>query len=409
MALITNLISYWKLDESSGDAIDVHGDNDGTVVTATQDSVGKIDKAYTFDGINDYISVASDPSIEGMAALTLAAWVNPTDDGSSGYSRIIHKLQGTTTDDYALSYTSGDKVALRINTNLGYVTLLGGTTVWPNTGWYHFAATWDGDNMIVYLNGVSDGTGNRTGTLDDSNLAMGIGGSTTSGTRRFTGLVDEVGIWSRALDGDEIAELYNSDDGLAYPFSPSSSSSSFSSSSSSSSWSSSSSSSSFSSSSSSFSSSSSSSSFSSSSSSSWSSDPTKDYSRGDYAVLPLNDDDLEHLLTGSEYTDILTDNDVYVGQTATGQFAIFLSKNQGADDKGIILVECKAKSDLAPSSSTVYLQIYNRNSGDWENLDSDNVTAADTEFPLSGIQSANLGYYYDANYWVVHRIYQKAE
>ena len=45
MALIDGLISYWKLDEESGDAIDACGNNDGTVTGATQGAAGKINTA----------------------------------------------------------------------------------------------------------------------------------------------------------------------------------------------------------------------------------------------------------------------------------------------------------------------------------------------------------------------------
>jgi len=37
-------------------------------------------------------------------------------------------------------------------------------------------------------------------------------------TADFDGLIDEVGIWSRALNSTEVSELYNSGSGLAYPF-----------------------------------------------------------------------------------------------------------------------------------------------------------------------------------------------
>ena len=71
MALTTNLISYYKLDESSGDAIDAHGSNDGTVTGATQNVAGKINTAYSFDGAGqDRVSTFTTP-----ANGTISLWV----------------------------------------------------------------------------------------------------------------------------------------------------------------------------------------------------------------------------------------------------------------------------------------------------------------------------------------------
>ena len=107
-----------------------------------------------------------------------------------------------------------------------------------------------------------------------------------------------------------------------------------------------------------------------------------------------------------------TDNDIYVQQCARDTldpYGIFLWKKKHTNNVDIITSTCILKTSIAPSTSEVFLQIYNRNSGNWETLDSDNVTAADTEFTLNGVQSSNLSYYYDGSFWVCRRIYQKAQ
>ena len=102
------------------------------------------------------------------------------------------------------------------------------------------------------------------------------------------------------------------------------------------------------------------------------------------------------------------DDNVYVQQDATGEYSIFLWKNQHSNSNEIIIVQWIGKSDRASSTSTVYLQIYNRNTPAWETLDTDNITAANVEFTLSGFQAANLGHYYDGGNWVACRVYQNA-
>jgi hypothetical protein len=124
--------------------------------------------------------------------------------------------------------------------------------------------------------------------------------------------------------------------------------------------------------------------------------------------LPANDADLENAFTSQEYTDVYTDDGVRVAQTALDEFAIFEWKDQNTNNTDQIDVQWNGQTDRAPSASTVYLQIYNRNSTTWETLDSDNTTGADTDFDLTGTQAVNLSDYYDASNWISCRVYQEA-
>jgi hypothetical protein len=124
-------------------------------------------------------------------------------------------------------------------------------------------------------------------------------------------------------------------------------------------------------------------------------------------VLAANDADRENAFTPQEYNDVELDDDNFVDQGATDEFAVFLFKDKNTE-QDTINVSWIGKSTLAPSTSIVKLQIYNRNSTTWEDLDSDNATAADTEFTLTGTKSASLGDYFDASFWIACRIWQEA-
>src|SRR6056297_3914362 len=63
--LKNNLISVWEFDETSGTtAFDSNGSNDGTINGATINQTGKIDKAFDFDGSNDYVSISHNTELE---------------------------------------------------------------------------------------------------------------------------------------------------------------------------------------------------------------------------------------------------------------------------------------------------------------------------------------------------------
>ena len=74
--LRTDLVSYWKFDETSGTtASDSVGSNDGTVSGATWVS-GKINNGLSFDGNNDYVEVPDSITLDITTnnAMTFNFW-----------------------------------------------------------------------------------------------------------------------------------------------------------------------------------------------------------------------------------------------------------------------------------------------------------------------------------------------
>jgi hypothetical protein len=78
----------------------------------------------------------------------------------------------------------------------------------PMETWFHYAATYDGGEMRLYINGVPVG---RTFTFDKtfatSTAETWIGGVGTSSGEAFSGYLDDVGIWSRALSEQELKQV----------------------------------------------------------------------------------------------------------------------------------------------------------------------------------------------------------
>jgi len=124
--------------------------------------------------------------------------------------------------------------------------------------------------------------------------------------------------------------------------------------------------------------------------------------------LESDDATLSNTFVEQDYTDVESDNDIYVCAEGTSAYCKFLfQKYNDGESQSPVSITWKGKSTEAPSSSTVYLQIYNREDTAWENLDSDDSTAENTEFTLSGSQSTDLSDYFDENYVVAFRIYQE--
>jgi len=116
---------------------------------------------------------------------------------------------------------------------------------------------------------------------------------------------------------------------------------------------------------------------------------------------------LENIYTYQEYEDVSVSDDTRVSQSATDENAVHLYKKQNSNNTDQIDILWEGQTDIAPSLSAVYLQIYNRTLTEWETIDSDNISNADTDFELTGSITASLSDYYDESNWVAVRVYQE--
>lgn len=130
------------------------------------------------------------------------------------------------------------------------------------------------------------------------------------------------------------------------------------------------------------------------------------YTRAAEESLPGNDNDLTTVYTNAEEVKVATRNNSRVGQTGSLQYMIHLFKNfVGSETYG--LIEWEGQSTLAPKDSTVYLQIYNRNSGIWETIDTDSTSDSQIDFELTGVVTS-LTNYKDSSNVISCRVYQLA-
>ena len=229
MALTDNLVAYWKCDESSGDLTDATGNgytltNNGTTPFAT----GKINNGADFGAANKtkYFTTSNTLGIDG-GAISYAFWMKPAAAPPSGDDyRLFEQINTASTKTayrFIVKDTAGTKSVtfnrLKMNVaneDINYtVTLTNGT-------WYHIAYTYDGTTMRGYINGVE--VGNNTGSGSGNNstgytAGLHIACDNGSASQCFDGMMDEIGVWNRALTGAEITQLDNAGAGLTYPFS----------------------------------------------------------------------------------------------------------------------------------------------------------------------------------------------
>lgn len=225
-ALTTNLVGYYKLDESSGNPADSSG-NSRTLTNNNSVSfvAAKINNGADFGSANTskYFSRADSFGNTG-GALSISTWIKLSTaiGGATRYDIVF--LQNNTTDiSYGIWYepNGGTPLVRFLRTRINVIDQSVATAQTLTVGtWYHLVLTYDGTTVTGYINGISIGTiaasGNGSGTNLDN---FAIGAAIGSGNY-VKGVMDEVGVWTRALSSTEVSQLYNSGSGFSYPFVP---------------------------------------------------------------------------------------------------------------------------------------------------------------------------------------------
>ena len=134
-------------------------------------------------------------------------------------------------------------------------------------------------------------------------------------------------------------------------------------------------------------------------------DPTFS-TRGDYLVLPTNDDDLETAYSASDYTDVSSHNETYVDQTGQLQHMIHEFKDYVGSEPNCRLTAI-LQTDLDTALSHLYLDIYNYHDSEWNNLAEENDVGADTDITFDVIVS-DLSNFKDGSDMMCCRIRQEA-
>jgi hypothetical protein len=189
------LLSWWPGD---GNANDIQGSNNGTLQNGdAATGAGKVGQAFSFNGVNEYVTVANQASLNGFNSATIDAWIKLNTTG--GRQAIVSKVPA---GEYYLLIHNG-RLSFE-NSNIGAGAFTGATLLSANV-WYHVALTYDGANTRLYVNGVEDGI--HAGVWGNANAQPLYIGQRGSNEDFFNGLIDEVEIYSRALSTVEIQSI----------------------------------------------------------------------------------------------------------------------------------------------------------------------------------------------------------
>ncbi len=231
MALTDNIVSYWKFNESSGNAADSAGSNTLTNNNTITYVAGKLSNAAHINSAStQYFSItdASQSGLDLVGDFSFSFWVKYATLPADGI-RALHFTKYLRAGNQR-SYYCG----LLNDTGTYYMDLIissdGAATNNPRVTWtpltgtyYYFTVVFTAASSKTqfYINGAQQGA-DQTGTITSikngtAKFEIGMNDGDES-AQSYVFDQDEMGVWSRALTSGEVSQLYNAGAGLTYPF-----------------------------------------------------------------------------------------------------------------------------------------------------------------------------------------------
>ena len=205
-----SLVGWWPFN---GNAIDESGKGNNGIVQGAildNDRYGISNKSYSFDGIGDFIDCGSSKSLNITGSISVSMWIY-ANNFSSEHGLMSNYSNGGGFD----LMTSADNTIppldkLRWMDQGGFLF----TKSISSKKWYHLVAVFNAVNgeKIIYLDGKS--FAKKTSTINklkssDINLFIGSHQAAIVNYWSWDGNIDDVGIWNRALDSNEIKSMYS--------------------------------------------------------------------------------------------------------------------------------------------------------------------------------------------------------
>jgi len=211
--LLTGLTNYWQLDEASGTLADEVGSATLTGTDITYSQSGKVGTSISFNGTSSKAATSSG-FLKPTTAFSISFWIKTTcsETNQKWFYEYYSGVGGL------IGYYNNGLIQLRLSDAVNSVTF-SLTGSYNDNAWHHIVFSWSKAGSIIgYVNNVSKLSDAWAYDIIASSAPDMTFMADNYGSGWVSGYLDEVGIWNKALTTDEIAELYNSGNGITYPF-----------------------------------------------------------------------------------------------------------------------------------------------------------------------------------------------
>jgi hypothetical protein len=196
------LVGWWPFN---GNANDESGNgNNGTVngPTLTADRNGNADKAYNFDGVDDYISNPTNGLPYGNSNRTISCWIRKENNGSQWSHTAV--AYGSSSQANAVMLAVGNANTLTVQ---GWIDDFPANFTNISYEWHMMTFSLNQGIGKIYYDGVQIATQNIS-QWNTIQSGFYFGTRIDLLNSYFFGQIDDIGIWNRALSDLEITQLY---------------------------------------------------------------------------------------------------------------------------------------------------------------------------------------------------------
>lgn len=199
---LEGLVSWWPGD---GDTDDIQSNNVGVLKNGAGFARAMIADGFSFDGVDDYLEIPDDASLDVTNGLTIGAWAYFNGFTTSEYHSVIFSKPGAF--EVGIRNNGGPMLYAEVHQTGGKVrTISSGQSNVPVDRWVYITLVVDSIEGVitVYIDGspfISESSTDRSAIATvDAPLYFG----SVAGEHAFSGVLDEIELYARPLKSEEI-------------------------------------------------------------------------------------------------------------------------------------------------------------------------------------------------------------
>jgi hypothetical protein len=218
-------LGYWKFDEGQGTTANNAGSGgstfNGTLTnmaapatsTSGWNNSGKVNKALTFDGTDDFVSIPDNDALDfGSTDFTISTWAKVTAANFSASQSILVKGTSSASYAYALFYDNNgtsttSTISFRINNNAVLFSSSAGAGVVGQ--WQHIVISRVGSTFTLYVDGKAVGTTTSATAITANSNVLSIAGTATGLAASGHIVIDELKVFPFGFTPDQVKADYN--------------------------------------------------------------------------------------------------------------------------------------------------------------------------------------------------------
>ena len=169
-----------------------------------------------FDGEGDYVEIIDESAMIANAdQMTLSGWVYPRGPNADSWTQFdgFFGFRNNNDADFYLLQLGAYKVEGRLRVSGGgeFTIETAENSIISET-WHHLALTYNGSNIILYIDGIEAGSTEASGQITNESVPLKIGSLVFDNTNfDLDGQVDEVSLWNIALTQQQVQDYMEAD------------------------------------------------------------------------------------------------------------------------------------------------------------------------------------------------------